>query len=80
MLALPTQAPSLLAAGGIAPALTKPLPVSGLLLLLQTLAFLPGLLLASWLGKKDLANFRESDGFRTRLYRQQHRRMLARTE
>lgn len=76
MVALPAQPASWLAVGGLGPALGKLLPISGLWLLFQCLIPLPGILLGAWLGRKDLANFRDPDGFRARLYRHQSRRML----
>lgn len=77
MLALPAQPASFLAWGGLGPALAKLLPISFLLSFAPLLGALPGLFFAAWLGRRDLANFREPQGFRAQTYRHRSRRMIA---
>jgi len=76
MLALPASPSGLLGAGSLLAGVAKLLPFSAILIFLQILGTIPGLLFAHWLGKRDLENFRDPKGFRSRLYRRFVRGML----
>ena len=69
MLALPA-APSggLLALGGLASGFAKIIPFGWALVALQIVSTFPGLLLARWMGHKEITNFRDPAGFRGKLY------------
>ncbi len=77
MLALPASPGGALAFGGLASGFFKALPFGFVLFALQIASVLPGLFLARWLGHRELANFREPQGFRGHLYRRWLRGMLA---
>ncbi len=69
MLALPA-APSggLVALGGLASGFAKIIPFGWALVALQIVSTIPGLLLARWMGHKEITNFRDPAGFRGKLY------------
>lgn len=77
MLALPA-APSggLLALGGIVSGLAKAIPFSFFMVAIQVVSTIPGLLLARWMGHKEIANFQDPTGFRGKLYRRFLRGLL----
>ncbi|MBL9128790.1 MAG: sigma-70 family RNA polymerase sigma factor, partial [Verrucomicrobiales bacterium] len=76
MVALPAQSGGLALFGGVVSALAKVTPFGLFLFAFQLFALIPSLAFARWLGEKDLANFKEPDGFRARLYRRFLRHML----
>ena len=76
MVALPAPSAGLALFGGVLSGLAKVTPFGFFLFAFQLVALIPGLAVARWFGEKDLANFKEPDGFRARLYRRFLRRML----
>ncbi len=78
MLALPSMPWSggWLGVGTIGSVMGKLAPFGPLLMVLQIVSMFPGLLLAWWVGRKELANFREPGAFRGHFYRVFLRRML----